>query len=387
MIARCSLRLALAALVFSAGASLGLGQTELDRLDHLSQAIRHLESAGFPQEAARVRVLADGERQVRLYRLLDQKLAALDQLKGEIEDLRRLLAPQSITPPATEPGPWTRPAISATLPPSSATGTPSATLPVTPIIAAQPQIKFSLRLVQLHLERMRAAGVALNSLTPPAADGPEAAVPLSFIDDQGTIGKLLQTLQDQRLVSVLAMPTVVTTNRRTAIVQVGSVTESAVRQAAATEGASSGIRLQVTPVILDSGKIQVAATFASVIGRNQVVTADCTAEIGSGQTIVLLDPRIGGPLPAGQGLVALLTAELILPCTVPPPDCPLQAENPPLSENPPPAPPVPPLPLTPVTPQPKAASTPDLLPQPEPPAESQNEAEPQSEAEAVKFRG
>lgn len=278
----------------------------LDRLDHLLRAAEHLDSAGLSDRAAEVRQLAERERVARLESLLAEKQSALQDLELEIAELEHMLdvaqKRQSVQ-------------NSAIKVPAYATAGRSEDAPHKPR-----QILLSVRLLKLHLDKMREAGFELHSLTQPIDTGEQRLFSFSFVDDRNTFKPFFETLRKQDLLEVLAEPSLITHDGQLASVEIGSTQGS--HPPVETDARASSLRLAMTPKVTEDGKIRVSANFS--LGKDSRIavngdepklapSSEFLFDADPGQTAVVVESVRQGRIQDGSRLVMLLTVRFAEP--------------------------------------------------------------------------
>ncbi len=194
------------------------------RIEHLLQAAVHLEQAELPEQAAEIRELLAGQDQQLKRRLLEDKLARIEQLRVECAQLQQVLdSPNDRT-----------------------------------------KVILRLKVLELSLDKLSQVGVNLVSIRQLL----ESESPTTLVDTGGAIIQFLEMLQAQGFAEVVAEPTLVTWDGRRAAIEIASAKQgSAAGQivyadpAAARRASRGSLKFECTPAVGNMGLVQLDLLF------------------------------------------------------------------------------------------------------------------------------
>lgn len=229
-----------------------------ERLGHLLSAAEHLEAAGMPEEARRVREQAEGEKRALL--------ARIDALERELDRLRPLVR--------------------------------------------EPQVLVHVRMVEISRSKIRKLGLDISTLESGPVElgsgGPAGSQPFQFgvVDDGAPLLGLLEALRNDGLLRVLAEPTLVTVSGRPGFFHAGGEIPAPVRRpdgTVAIEYREYGTQIDLVPIVLGKERIRLdVRPRVSEIDLSQTVEiegqeypglkvreVDTGVEMNAGQTLIL----------------------------------------------------------------------------------------------------
>ncbi|OHB80751.1 MAG: hypothetical protein A2V98_26675 [Planctomycetes bacterium RBG_16_64_12] len=231
-----------------------------DRLGHLLKAAEHLEAAGMMEEAVRLRGQIEEEKQALA--------ARIEALQAEVDRLRGL-------------------------------------------VGGAQQVLVQVQMVEVCRSKLRELGfdfsqVGTDHSTPGACGRPAAGQPFEFgvVDDGDAALGVIEALRQDKLLRVLAEPTLVTLSGRPATMQVGDVVPAPVAQdsgAVAIEYRECGTRVDLLPTVFGNGRIRLEvrarvskidpSRTVQVQGQNcpglNVREVATGVELNNGQTLIL----------------------------------------------------------------------------------------------------
>ena len=228
-----------------------------EQMYHLLKAADHLEAAGMREEAGDIRRLAEKEKST--------VLARIDALQAEVERLRRLVG--------------------------------------------EPQVLVHVKMVELSRTKLRKLGFDFS--TPghdscePRSGSLAGSQPFEFgiVDDGDPVLGIFEALRQDKLLRVLAEPTLVTVSGRPAYFHVGGEFPAPVPQGDGTvaiEYREYGTRVDLVPIVFGKGRIRLE--FRTRVGE---IDPSRTVEV-EGQSCPGLNVReidTGVELNAGQTLI------------------------------------------------------------------------------------
>ncbi len=273
-----------------------------DRVEHILEAVHHLDAAGLTADADRLRHQCDAEMRTVVAKLRD----------AEVE-IARLRQAHSDTP--------TSASFNADTCGHGACNTGEVkstdTTPSTP-----KQVMVSVQLMELDRTKCRELGFdfarhdgagfvgsslagLLEKTVPPA--GPGDTCRFGTVGNDSAIFPLIETLTKQGALKVLSRPTVMTASGRPACFECGSeipVTVPSDKGATAVEYRRLGTKVDLVPIVRDDGRIrlEIRARWSELdhsrdlVANDHVIPGikvrefDTGAELRSGETLVLSGP-------------------------------------------------------------------------------------------------
>jgi hypothetical protein len=214
----------------------------LDKSDHLLKAAEHLEAAGLPEQAKQMREQHEQFKLAHDEALLQQRLAELQRLQAEVDDLKRKTGREG-------------------------------------------QILVHVQALEISLDKLRDSAAAMKST--PNASGASLVDCLLKMDhdigpatvlDRAVAADCVDALREQKLLKVLAEPTLVTVEGRPVFFNSGGEFPILVRQSDGSPGVDFkkyGTQVDLVAKLMGSRKIRIETKFrVSELDSTLNVTAD-----------------------------------------------------------------------------------------------------------------